>query len=55
MLLLVGSVVTTVVFVIVAYQRHKLHHRNQETQEGNVVMFDICVVDMLLFDHNMIM
>ena len=35
MLLLAGITVTVLVFVIVAYHRHKLHNRNQDTPQGS--------------------
>ena len=37
MLLLVGIIVTFLVFVIVAYRRHKVHNRNQENSQGSCI------------------
>ena len=34
-LLLAAIIATLIVFVIVTYHQHKLHHRNQETPQGN--------------------
>ena len=39
-MLLIASIIITV--VTFAYYRQKLHHRNQETPQGIVIMFHVC-------------
>ena len=39
MLLLAAINATLIVFVIVTYHQHKLHHRNQETPQGSHHVF----------------
>ena len=45
-MLFAGITVTVLVFVIIAYHRHKLHQRNQETPQpqGNQFHASVCLV-----------
>ena len=49
MLLFSGTIITLLVFVIIAYHRHKLHYWKEETPQGIVMCFDFPIGDVVFY------